>query len=142
MLFRSSRHGAIVVNAGTTMTVDALSRDGVFLGGVIVPGLALMRTSLDRGTAQLRLQDGCFVQFPDNTADAIMSGAVNALLGAIERMWNFLSNTGSALPVILLSGGAAPALMVQLQAGPLSSRVVSIDNLVLDGLLEIARDSG
>jgi type III pantothenate kinase len=63
----------VVVNAGTTMTVDALSHEGVFLGGVIVPGLTLMRRSLASGTAQLPLAEGTFCYFPDNTADAIMS---------------------------------------------------------------------
>jgi type III pantothenate kinase len=45
----------LVVNAGTALTVDALTGEGRFLGGLIVPGPALMRRSLDRGTAGLRL---------------------------------------------------------------------------------------
>ncbi len=132
----------VVVNAGTTMTVDALSNEGVFLGGVIVPGLDLMRAALDRGTAQLKLQPGAFCYFPDNTADAIMSGAVNALAGAIERMRGFLAQTTHSTPLVVLSGGAAPIIQPQLNTadGPLAE-VERVDNLVLDGLLEIARDA-
>ena len=52
-----------VVNAGTTMTVDALSAEGIFLGGFIVPGLELMREALARNTAQLKAQDGRFSFF-------------------------------------------------------------------------------
>jgi len=44
----------LVINAGTALTIDALTGDGRFLGGIIVPGPALMRRSLDRATAALR----------------------------------------------------------------------------------------
>ena len=50
----------LVVNAGTALTIDALTAEGRFLGGLIVPGPALMRRSLDRGTAGLRLTEGAF----------------------------------------------------------------------------------
>ncbi len=127
----------VVVNAGTTMTVDALSAEGVFLGGVIVPGLDLMRGSLERGTAQLKLQPGAFYYFPDNTADAIMSGAVNAAAGAIDRLRAYMEDTGQGAALVVLSGGAAMLLKPRLNA-----RIELVDNLVLDGLLEIARDEG
>jgi type III pantothenate kinase len=131
-------HGCacVVVNAGTTMTVDALSGEGVFLGGVIVPGLELMRSSLAGATAQLKLAPGEFCYFPDNTADAIMSGAINALTGAIERMRAYMTETGQGAPQVLLSGGAAPLLQPRLNL-----RSVLVDNLVLDGLLEIVHES-
>ena len=37
---------AVVVNAGTALTVDALTDDGVFVGGIIIPGAELMRAGL------------------------------------------------------------------------------------------------
>ncbi len=129
------RGPCVVVNAGTTMTVDALSDEGVFVGGFIVPGPDLMRESLARNTAQLRLQDGRFTYFPDSTADAIVSGAVNALAGAVERMQRYMEETGQIAPVVVLSGGAAPLLAPQLNA-----RTEVVDNLVLEGLLRIALD--
>src|SRR5512134_4124487 len=54
------RGPCVVVNAGTTMTVDALTADGVFLGGMIVAGAELMRAALSRGTAGLRPRGGRF----------------------------------------------------------------------------------
>ena len=45
--------GCVVVNAGTAMTVDALTADGVFLGGLIVPGLATMLRALAENTAAI-----------------------------------------------------------------------------------------
>lgn len=130
------RGPCVVVNAGTTMTVDALSDEGVFVGGFIVPGADLMRGSLARNTAQLKLQEGRFTYFPDSTADAIMSGAVNALAGAVERMQRYMEQTGQIAPLVVLSGGAAGLLASQLNA-----RVEVVDNLVLEGLICIALDS-
>lgn len=127
----------LVVNAGTTMTVDALSADGVFLGGVIVPGVDLMCDSLARGTARLKRQAGGFERFPRNTANAIYSGAINACAGAVERMCGHLQAEGHGAPLIVLSGGAAPALLPAL-----NGRIEVVDNLVLQGLLDIAREHG
>ncbi|MGH8702547.1 MAG: type III pantothenate kinase [Burkholderiales bacterium] len=130
------RGPCVVVNAGTTMTVDALDGEGVFLGGMIVPGADLMRAALARNTARLRPRPGRFAFFPSGTADAIESGAVNALAGAVERMLRFMQQAGQAAPLTVLSGGAA-----QLIAPQLNGAVEVVDNLVLEGIVLIAHDS-
>jgi type III pantothenate kinase len=125
----------LVVNAGTALTVDALTGDGEFLGGLIVPGPALMRSSLDRGTAGLRLTEGAFEDFPRSTPDAITSGAIQAGAGAIARLRDAMAARGSAPERILLSGGAAAELAPHLPM-PFTLR----ESLVLDGLVLIAGD--
>ena len=124
----------LVVNAGTALTIDALTADGKFLGGLIVPGPALMRRSLDRGTAGLRLTEGAFSEFPQGTPDAITSGAIQACCGAIERLAHAMVSHGSAPVRIVLSGGAAGEI-----APRLTLPVTHNENLVLDGLVLIAR---
>lgn len=126
----------LVVNVGTALTVDALTADGQFLGGLIVPGPALMRRSLDRGTAGLRATEGEFREFPGSTPDAITSGAIQACIGAIARLGGAMSERGTAPGRIILSGGAAAQLAPHL---PLPFTLH--DNLVLDGLAMIARKS-
>jgi type III pantothenate kinase len=126
----------VVVNAGTALTIDALTADGRFLGGMIVPGPALMRRSLDRGTAGLRLTEGSFAEFPGSTPDAITTGAIQACAGAIERMRDAMAGIDCAPSQIVLSGGAAPELATHL---PIAATIR--ENLVLDGLLLIARSS-
>ena len=123
----------LVVNAGTALTIDALSAEGRFLGGVIVPGPALQRRSLDQGTAGLRLTEGSVTDFPASTPDAITSGAIVACVGAIEGMRAKMAVRGLEDACIVLSGGAAPEL-----AGQLSQPLAIEDNLVLDGLRRIA----
>ena len=128
-----TRAACVVVNMGTTMTVDALSTEGVFLGGCIVPGATLMRDALARDTANLAAREGAFSYFPDNTGDAIFSGAVNALAGAVERVVHYLEESAGAAPPVVLSGGAAVLIEKRLNA-PLTV----VDNLVLEGLLQMA----
>jgi type III pantothenate kinase len=127
----------VVVNAGTTMTVDALGGDGVFLGGCIVPGARLMREVMARDTANLALREGGFSHFPDNTGDALFSGAVNALAGAVERMAGYLGEITGTVPPVMLSGGDLALIEKRLNL-----RVVVVDNLVLEGLLRIAAQPG
>lgn len=126
---------SLVVNAGTALTVDALTEEGLFLGGIIAPGIELMRRALDEHTAGLKLRPGEVRFFPSNTGDAIMSGAVHAAAGAIERMGVFMREGGHESLRIILSGGSAAQLQPML-----SFPVVVIDNLVLEGLAAIAEE--
>ena len=68
----------LVINAGTATTVDAIDADGRFLGGVIAPGLQMMRAALAQGTARLPLAAGEYVELPDNTDAAAFAMAVYA----------------------------------------------------------------
>ena len=116
---------AVVVMAGTATTIDALDADGLFRGGLILPGLTLMCAALARNTADLPHADGLYKSQPTNTDDAIVSGAIHATLGAIERMQATLGDEA----LCLLSGGAAAEL-----APHLNPPCRLVDNLVLEGL--------
>ena len=123
----------LVVTSGTATTIDALSNRGEFLGGLILPGLELMRRSLTDATAQLKLTGGHYAGFPRNTADALLSGAIQASCGAVQRQYALLGDKGA---VVVLSGGAGRLLQSHLHMP-----VQMMDNLVLSGLLLIAQES-
>ena len=124
----------LVINAGTALTIDALTGDGRFLGGLIVPGPALMRRSLDRATAALRESEGAVRDFPASTPEAIATGAILACAGAAERLAKSMDAHGTPPGLIILSGGAAREL-----APALGLPHELHENLVLDGLQLIAR---
>lgn len=124
------KKSCLVVSVGTAMTVDLLSDQGEFLGGIITPGIFLMQESLARKTANLESLPGKFQALPTTTADAIYSGAVYALSGAIERV---AKNLPSSDGFIVLTGGGAEILQ-----GHLSSDARYQASLVLDGLVSIA----
>jgi type III pantothenate kinase len=117
----------VVATCGTATTIDALNADGDFLGGMILPGLGLMASSLARNTAQLphiAASGAISAGFADNTDDAILSGCLSAQAGAIERACGLL---GAEL--CMLSGGAARYI-----APALSAPYRMVDNIVLVGL--------
>lgn len=128
------RGKCMVVNCGTAITIDTLSGQGKFLGGLILPGVELMQRNLVASTNQLKPEQGKYVAFPLNTADALFSGAIQACCGAIERQYALLED--DSVPVVL-SGGAAGVLQKNIR---LSLKVV--DNLVLQGLLLISQETG
>lgn len=130
-----TRGPVLVVSAGTAMTVDALSAEGVFLGGLIVPGLTLMRQALARETARIAETNGQWRAFPQTTADAVQSGIVAALCGAIQQQHTRLAAAAATPPRCLLTGGDAETLLPQL---PQAEHVPA---LVLEGIGRVARES-
>lgn len=117
---------ALVVMVGTATTVDTLAADGLFRGGLILPGIDLMRRSLARDTAGLPFADGRHQPWPQCTDDAIVTGILEAQAGAIERAWRRLDDPAAPC---LLSGGAAGRL-----AGLLDLPVLAVEDLPLEGL--------
>jgi type III pantothenate kinase len=122
----------VVVNAGTAVTVDSLDEEGVFRGGLILPGVRLMLQALAENTAALKSAPGEFRAFPDNTADALQSGAVQAICGAVEQMRRQI-DTNPAQVRVYLAGGAARDI-----APHLNPPVEVVDHLVLEGVLALA----
>jgi type III pantothenate kinase len=127
---------ALVVVCGTATTIDFLTADGVFEGGVILPGVGLMLRALHMHTAALPDADGEYVEAPTQTVDAIASGCQHAQAGAIERLYHLYTPNQPGL-MCLLSGGAARALSPRLTI-PFELQ----DNLVLEGLFRIAQTLG
>ena len=125
------RGPCLVVAAGTATTVDTLRSDGTFVGGMILPGLELMKRSLANNTAELPLARGRFSDTPRNTADAIESGCLLAQAGAIDRAFAALEPGATCV----VTGGAAARI-----APHLSIPVRLADNLVLEGLARIASE--
>jgi type III pantothenate kinase len=122
----------IVVNTGTAVTIDALDADGAFRGGLILPGVRLMLRALADNTAALRMAPGEFRDFPTTTADAIYSGAVQAICGAIGQMRQHLRGSRGEI-TCYLAGGA-----LQDVAPRVAAPVEVVDNLVLEGVLVLA----
>jgi len=125
---------ACVVDCGTAVTVDALSAEGEFLGGVIFPGLRLLRGSLVQGTGGIKLADGsdadCLAR---STADGVAAGTLFGLAGAVERLIHEYRRTLGDSTQVLLTGGDGPQL-----APRLSVAFTPVPDLVLRGLARIA----
>ena len=124
---------ALVVNCGTATTIDALAHDGTFLGGLILPGIALLQSSISGAAAQLHNGPGKYAEFPLDTADAITSGALQATCGAIQRQYQLLGDAGAP---VLLGGGAAQSV-----PDMLALPVRQVQDMVLQGIKLIAQEA-
>lgn len=121
----------VVVTCGTATTIDTLTSDGIFLGGMILPGLRLMAHSLVGNTALLpdigKVTEN-IPAFATDTISAIRNGCMTAQAGAIEHAVNVHARHLGNISCIL-SGGAAKLVMPYL-----SIPAQIVDNLVLVGL--------
>jgi type III pantothenate kinase len=115
-----------IVDCGTAITLDMLDADGQHLGGLICPGLQLMKKALSANTAALDFDDQLLpLGLADNTFAAIDSGCRYAALGIMETVLARLDKPCR----LILSGGDAEALSAYLQ----HPCIVDV-NLVFKGL--------
>jgi type III pantothenate kinase len=111
--FETVRRSAIVVDAGTALTVDVLRVEGAraaFSGGAIAPGPKLLAEALARGTARLKLiepRPGVEALGRDTEA-ALQSGVVVGFRGAARELVERISaETKLERAPIVLTGGAS-----------------------------------
>jgi type III pantothenate kinase len=102
------RGPVIVVDCGTAVTVDAVDASGRHLGGLIMPGLSLMRRALADGTAALpTVTGGTAIGLGRNTVDAMSSGTVLGLAGAVDGLCRHAADIMGNEPQRVLTGGDA-----------------------------------
>jgi pantothenate kinase type III len=97
--------GALVVDAGTATTIDVLV-EGVFVGGVIAPGMAFALEQL--GARAARLRPVPFAPVPlaagVDTFEAMSVGAFHAGVGGVEALISGLRDQHGPLPVVVTGG--------------------------------------
>lgn len=128
---------ALVVDAGTAFTVDALSADGRHLGGYILPGLALQREVLASRTAQVRFPepDWSDAGWGDSTAACVCHGSLLSLAALVETAVGRLRAETGVMPRVLLTGGDA------VHFRPLLPQAEWHPHLVLEGLAVYFNDA-
>ncbi len=143
---RFTQNACVVVSCGTAVTTDALTEDNHYLGGTIMPGFHLMKEAMALKTANLNRPIGKVYPFPTTTPNAIASGMMDAVCGALMMMHGRLKDkTGGGKPVdiIITGGGAARVVQALPEAFVHDNQVKIVDNLVIHGLLHwIAHRNG
>lgn len=116
----AARHlltGAVcVVDCGTAITLDVMDANGQHLGGLIVPGLALMRKSLTENTQGIGVVDNLSEQplLAQDTATAVQAGSQWAAVAFIDRMVEELQRDLQVHMTTVLTGGDAAVLLPRL----------------------------
>lgn len=105
----------LVADCGTAVTVDVVSADGRHRGGLIMPGLALMRRSLAAATSGVgQHAEGEVVDLAAGTADAVHSGTVLMLEAALARAADSARRDYGAPFTAVITGGDAAGLLARL----------------------------
>ena len=131
----------LLVGVGTALTIDLLRTDGQHLGGRIAPSPTLMREMLAERSAALPVTGGRYVEFADDTGDALVSGCDGAAVALIERSLDEAAKQFGAMPRLLVHGGGVDALLPLLNGGH-SSNAEPREDLVLRGLAHWAHGVG
>jgi type III pantothenate kinase len=119
-VIRPPHQPALVVDTGTATTVDAISPEGAFEGGAILPGFELSARALNQYTAMLpyitvdELVEESHEPLGRGTREALRSGLVWGQVGAIKELAERLSHRWTEEPFLLLTGGGAPLLTAHL----------------------------
>lgn len=96
-----------IVDCGTAITIDLLDEKGKHLGGLISPGLQLMKWSLSQETEDLfYIEQTHSVGLSNATESAIFSGTLYAAAGLIEKTIGNICMCNT----LILTGGDAKLL--------------------------------
>jgi type III pantothenate kinase len=127
----------IVADFGTATTVCAISKDKVFLGGNILPGVRLSMEALEMRTAQLPSVEIKPVRtaLGTSTVESIQSGLYWSNVGMLKEIVSKITEQefSSEQPLVVGTGGFVHLFDRQ----NIFNHVV--DDLILVGLLEINR---
>ena len=125
----------LIIDAGSAITYDFLSEDGVFVGGNIAPGIKMRFTILHRMTKKLPLveveENEMLPLFGRNTRDAIAAGVVRGVVFEVKGYMRDLQEQIAHYKTII-TGGNASYILHGLQAEVQTER-----HLVLKGLNQI-----
>jgi len=131
-----------VVDAGSALTIDLVASDGNHYGGIIVPGISLLRSALLADTSDIAEFVARTRELPDesgwfgrDTASAVERGSLFATVSLIEAAVADFPEPG-VTPKLYLTGGDAPLLL-----GHLATMAEYRPDLVLEGLGRLAAES-
>lgn len=131
-----ARLAQCIIDCGTAITVDIVTKAGQHQGGMIIPGISIMKSSLvnntDALTADTDNQE--FKTLATNTYSAIHTGTLYAVTATIERIISDLKESFNNRIRFIITGGDAEALLPLL-----SDDVHHYPDIVLRGLAFYAR---
>ena len=127
-----------IIDCGSAVTIDVLTGDGKHQGGLIVPGLHMMRDGLMEkiqinANAGTEKTENTISLLARDTQSAISGGTLYTLVAAIDRITTDLRAEMEGSLICIITGGDAKDLLPLL-----SGEYIFRPNLVLEGLAVIA----
>lgn len=136
-----ARSALCVVDAGTAVKVDSVDSQGQHLGGLIAPGIHMMREALMSNTSDIAAAVEASTPslagvLANNTIGAVSRGAVFALAGMADRAAEVIEQSTGTRPKLFITGGDAGMI-----TGIMRTQGEIVPDLVLQGLAVIAAQS-
>ncbi len=126
------REPMLVVDLGTALTIDYISKEGDFKGGLILPGIKSLRDALLKDTAIQNVSELTYTsKLGHNTNLCISSGIHYAIAGSIVALYQSLPDVDR----VILAGGRAKWLKDILEPMLPQTNYHVHKHLVLEGLL-------
>lgn len=107
------RSAVCVIDCGTALTCDVIDSNGRHMGGVIAPGLTMMRNSLLEGTAGIEFHAPLAQTslWGADTASCVQAGGLHASVGLIERVVMQMQQQLAVPVTAVITGGDAESLL-------------------------------
>ncbi len=133
-----ARSTLCVVDAGTAVKVDSVDAHGQHLGGLIAPGMHMMREALLSKTSDIAkaVEQGTPSMagvLANNTIGAVSRGALFALAGLADRTAEVIEQSTGVKPKLFVTGGDAGMISAAMR-----TRGETVPDLVLQGLAVLA----
>ncbi len=108
---------AVCVNAGSAITIDFISSRGLFLGGIIFPGIKLINTALAENTALIPLFKSRKLNmlYGKTTEECINIGAVQGISNLIDSVIKKFTESRKKIVYKIITGGDANLLLPMLK---------------------------
>ena len=108
-----ARMATCILDCGTAITADIVTKYGLHQGGMILPGLSMMRESLLMNTSNLNetLEESEFKTLAVNTRSAIQAGTLYTVTAALERLITDLKEQFDQRIRFIITGGDAETLI-------------------------------
>ncbi len=107
----------VVADIGTAITIDLVDDNGIFQGGVILPGFEISAKALKENTAQLPKIKVTRPAEPygKNTAEAINCGLYYSVVGALEEVIRRFAEKIGKWPQTVITGAGAKIIQQDCQ---------------------------
>ncbi|WP_101760312.1 type III pantothenate kinase [Oceanicoccus sp. KOV_DT_Chl] len=134
--YQRCNKAVLVLDAGSALTVDLVDDEGSHLGGYIVPGQSLMKSSLLKDTANVSFDSNASpsgLDFGVNTATCVSAGILASQVGTVSIAIDEARRRIGQDFAILLTGGDAEVILHHLPE-VIADQIMWVPDLVMDGL--------
>lgn len=120
----------LILQLGTCITADFVTKDGVYKGGSISPGLDMRFASLHHFSAKLPLIEYKEIDYitGSSTQESILSGVINGVVAECNYLIEQYKEKYPLLKIILTGGNLKKI------ENTIKSEIIAFPNLVISGL--------